>query len=213
MPTLVQDIYQAALGASILNRPSQHGDAEIVGVVDRSLRRYFTHAARLNRRLFARTVEVGYSATVFGWPKPNFNAIYRVERGDGTEVVRVDFDQKDADPARPAVYELGGVFYPAGNALDPSAGSLSFFGTVRPRGLTALAGDPAGTLDPLWVEDFNNLLVLDVARYMARKDGRMGEVAALDEEWKLEMARFEAFLAMGQVGVTRSYGSVAGEVT
>jgi len=206
MPTLVQEIYRAALGTSILNRSSQHGDAEIVGVVHRSLRRYFTEGARVNPRVFSRTMEVGFSATVFGWPKPSANAVYRIERGDGVEVIRVDFDQKDADPARPAVYELGGVYYPAGNALDPSAGSLFFFISVRPRPLSAMTGDPAGTLDPLWPEDFNGLLVLDVAMYLDRKDSRSVELAARTEEWKLEMERYRSFLEMGNREVVRDYG-------
>jgi len=207
MPTLVQDIYRAALGTSILNRASQHGDAEIVGVVNRSIRRYFTQAARINPRVFGRRVEVGFNGAVSGWPRPDCNVVYRVEKADGTEVVTVDFDQRGADPVRPAVYELGGIYYSAGNALDPVAGSLFFFVSARPRAATALTGDPAGTLDPLWVEDFNDLPILDVAMYLARKDGRAADLAALAEEWKTEAERYRLFLQMGGANVLRDYGT------
>lgn len=212
MATTVRQILDAAYGTSSKNRPGDIAteDPELVQVVQRSLRGYFSDAVEVNRSFYAKRITVPWDAGLLGWVRPDeAEAIIRLELADGTEVVEVPFDDRDAEVGAgiPAVYSLGQNFYPAGNAGDPTAVSLVMFYSARPRDLTALTGDPAGTIDPLWPEQFNELLIRDVAIYLAVKDGqREAEVAAHREQHTREYERYISFLGHETTTRVRNYG-------
>lgn len=216
MATTVEQIIEAALATSKKNQrgATASDTGELLPLVQRSLRGFFAEGARANRKFYGKKFDVAFSAG--GWARPDeAEMIVRIEAGAGvtkadasaiaagTRIVEVPFDQRRAEPGLPAIYEYGQVFYAAGNAPDPVAGTLTFFGSARPADLTALTS----TLDVLWPEQFNSLLILDVARYLAIKDGnRPDEVAAFAEEYKRERDRYVAFLQHETTTEVKSYG-------
>lgn len=212
MATTVRQILDAAYAKSQKNRPGTIASesTELLQVVQRSLRGLFADAVNFNRKVYASRVQVVFDAALGGWRRPsNAEAVVRIETPAGAWVREVPFDDKGAEALLPSVYSMGQVFYPAGNPNDPVAGNLVFFCSMRPRDLAGLEGDPAGTLDPLWPEQFNEILILDVAIYLAVKDsnsGREGEIAALRGEREKWQARYEDFLAHETTTLTMRYG-------
>lgn len=168
-------ILNLAYGRSKRNRPqSDLGAGEKIEVVARALRGLYAVAARVNPWVFASSAAVNFAAP--GWARPaNAEAILRVEKPDGSEVTVVPFDDRQAESGRPAVYEWGQIFRPAGNPNDPTSGQLTFYFATRPA-TPATLDTP---LDALWIESYNALLELEVAIYLALKDGRFDEVGAL----------------------------------
>jgi hypothetical protein len=176
MATTAQDIVTAAYNTSAKNRPATIAtDAtELLKLVIRSTRGLYAFAARVNPIYFSDSAPVTFA--VIGWPRPTLaESIFRIEKPDGTEVAVVPFDDRKAEPSMPAVYELGGHFWPAGNALDPVSGNLNFWYSRRPTDPATLASN----LDTRWPEQFNDLLIYEVAIYLALKDGRAADVAQL----------------------------------
>jgi len=124
-------------------------------------------------------------------------------------VTEVPFDDRRADRARPSVYMLGQVFYPAGNAGDPTGEPLIMFCSVLPAPLPTLASE----IDPLFPEQFLRIVILDVAIYLAVKDGdRENEIAAFTTEREREQARYVEYLRHATTTLGRRWGH-AGHVS
>lgn len=222
MATTVRQIIDAAYATSKKNQPGAIASetGELLEMVNRSLRGFFAEGARHNRKFFGRRIEVEFNAGASGgWQRPEgAESVVRIEAGDdvkdgagstisaGTQIVEVPFDQRNAEPGKPCIYSYGQVYYSAGNERDPAEGDLIFFCSMRPALLTALEG-VEGTLDPLWPEQFNQLLILDVARYLAVKDGgREDEVAAFAAEYEREHQRYIEFLQHESTTEVKSWG-------
>jgi hypothetical protein len=191
--TTVQDILDAAYAKSRWNVPGQTAteDPELLEVVGRAQRGLFTLGARVNPVAFAMSEDlVADGGTAWWWPDA-LEALLRLEVS-GSEVIVVPFDQRGADPGRPAVYYLGNKFYPSGNAADPTPGSdtLTAWFAKRPAMPTALTDE----LDPLWREAFNDLLSLEVAIHMALKEHRDGELATLQRDRDKWLTQYVAHL-------------------
>lgn len=212
--TTPTDILVAAYGTSIKNRPSTLAtDAtEMLQVVIRALRGLYAVGARVNPHFFAESADVAFS--VSGWPRPQTaEAVFRLERVAGTtggtgaagaEVVVVPFNDRAAELGKPAVYRFAQKFWSAGNPADPTAGALKFFYSKRPT-------DPANvdaTLDALWTEQFNHLLIVETAIYLSFKDGRPAEVAKLMDERNDWLKLFVAFLEHETVNERARFGAV-----
>lgn len=204
MITTVDDIILAAMGKSSKNRADTLANKanELLGVVYRSLCFYFSHAVTVDPAFFGDQALVTAVAGV--WTMPDaVEALYRVEKADTTEVAVVPFDDKQAEPGQPAIYRLGRSFKPAGNPLDPVGGDLLFYYAKR-------ADRPVNTaalLDPLWVEAYNELPILDVAIYLAAKDGRNDDVVALGGERKEWLGLFESFVEHNVLNEVRRFGN------
>jgi hypothetical protein len=175
--TTPQDILEAAYAKSLKNRAGTIATetTELLQVVIRALRGLYAFAARINPAFFGDTATV---AEASGWPRPpGAESVFRIEfnASPNAEVVVVPFDDRTAEEGLPAVYSFGQYYQSAGNALDPTTEALDFYYAKRP-------DDPASvtaTIDPLWVEQFNELLILEVAIYLAQKD--LGESGRADE--------------------------------
>jgi hypothetical protein len=177
MATTVQDILNGAYGKSAKNRPlSLAADAtELVKVVQRSLQGLFAYGTRINPLFFGTSADV--NAVSGSWARPaDAESIFRIEIVAGlVEVAVVPFDdRKKAEPTMPAVYEMGQKFLPVGNVNDP-VGTLRIWYARQASALVNLTD----VLDAMWPERFNELLELEVAIYLALKDGRDSEVAEL----------------------------------
>jgi hypothetical protein len=205
--TKPRDILQAAYAKSLKNRPGAIASesTELLQVVIRSMRGLYAFAARINPLFFAESAAVAFAAP--GWPRPqNAEAVFRIEMPSGAECVVVPFDDRQAEPGMPAVYEFAQKYIPVtALAPNPQNGNLTFYYAKRPT-------DPAdldSAIDALWTEQFNELLILEVAIYLALKDGRVDEVGA----YKLDRDRwanlFAAFLEHESMNERRRYGQVA----
>jgi hypothetical protein len=204
--TTAQDILTGALARSLKNSPDRLATnaTELLQLVIRSMRGLYAFAARVNPTYFAESAVVAFAAG--GWARPELaESVFRIENPTPTEVVVVPFDDRKAEPSRPAVYRLGGKFITAGNALDPVAGNLTFFYARRP---TSPANLTPATLDAQWTEQFNELLMLEVAIYLAIKDGRAEEVGSLTADRDKWAQLFVAYLEHETVNEVRRFGHV-----
>jgi hypothetical protein len=210
--TTPRDILLAAYAKSTKNKPGTIAteSTELLQVVIRAQRGLYAFAARVNPTFFATYTDV--TATSGAWARPQqAESIFRIERtnnttgGTGTagdEVVLVPFDDRKAESGLGAVYRIGQSFYPAGNTPDPTGGDLRFYYAKRP-------SDPAdlnAALDALWTEQFNELLVLEVAIYLALKDGRGDEAAVLRADRDTWARLFIAFLEHSEANERRRFG-------
>lgn len=202
------EIFTAAYAKS---RKNQAGitatPAELLALFTRVYPMFWTIGARVNAGYFGKRSTVLFQLAEGGWPRPtDAEAIYLIEDSDGEEVIIVPFDERDADPFDPAVYEWGQVFYSAGNALDPEEESgvtaLTFWYSKKP---DAPVADTE--LEDLWPDNFDELLVLEIAIVLSLKDDRAAEVGDLRADRDAWLRRFVAHLEHATTGVTRSTGS------
>lgn len=189
---IAEDVVVAAMGTSTKNQPGHIATqaTELRNVVRRLLQGVFALTARVNPEFYGEREVVPFAAG--GWARPaDVELLWRIELPEGDEVIVVPSDDRKADTARPAVYRLGRTFYSAGNAADPIGGNLTFLFSSRPAVLAAIT-DP---VDARFPDQFDGLLISDLAAYLARKDGRVDEAAAFREErdsWlKLYLAHVE----------------------
>jgi hypothetical protein len=190
--TTVQDILTGAYGRSTKNVPNLLANeaTELLKMVTRALRGLYAYAARVNPTFFAESAAVPFASG--GWPRPQTaESIFRLELASLQEVVVVPFDDRLAEPAEPAVYEVGQKFFPATlSAPNPQSGNIIFWYSRTP----AVPAGLGSTLDAQWTEQFNDLLMLEVAIYLALKDGRAAELGALQAERDNWIKLFVAFL-------------------
>lgn len=175
---------------------------DLLQFVIRAQRGLWALAARINPGFFAESAAVAFASG--GWARPvTAESIFRIENPSNVEVIRVDMDQRAADPSRPAVYRWGQKYFTAGNAADPTSGNLTFFYSKRPTTPASITS----ILDPLWegAEQFNELLALETAMYIALQDGRLDEVERLRLERDYWVKLYVAFLEHEDVGVVRNY--------
>lgn len=204
------DLFTAALAKSRKNQPGITATpAELLATFRRVFQVFFTIGARVNPAFFGTKADVAFSGgAVEGWPRPaDAESIYLIRDEAEEKVIIVPFDELDADPFSPAVYEWGQVFYAAGNALDPvgesAATELTFWYSKKPDALA----DADTELDPLWPDSHNELLVLELAIILALKDERMAEVSDLRTDRDSWLQNFVAHLEHATTGVTRSTGT------
>ena len=203
--TTVQDILSAAYGRSAKNARGSLGTeaTELTKLVGRLLRGAFAVGARVNPTFFAQKATIGFGSD--SWTRPEYaEAIMRIEKEDGTEVVVVPFDDRAAEPTKPALYRFGQKFYTAGNVLDPVAGNLVFWCSRR----CDVPAAPTDVLDSQWVESYNDLLIAQVAIYLALKDNRGEEVPLLTGERDQWFNLFVAFLEHETANERRRFGHI-----
>lgn len=219
--TTVQEILTAAYAKSTKNKPGTIAteSTELLQVVIRSMRGFYAAAARVNPTFFAGVVEVTANAesggpSGVGWERPQeAESIFRIERTRGTiggagqpndEIALVPFDDRGAEAGMPSVFRMGQAFFSAGNTPDPTGGEIRFLFSRRPLDVVTL-GD---TLDPQWTEQFNELLVLNVAKYLSLKDGRADEAKDLTIQLTEWAPKFIAFLEHCEANERRRFGHV-----
>ncbi len=197
MATTVQQILDMAYAKSMQNNPGiiATESVELLGVVQRMLDGCFAVAARVNPIMFAETADVTPAANA--WARPaDAESIFLVEKASGDVVAVVPYDDQSAESALPSIYEYGQAFYTARGMTDPddTTDVLTFYYARRPDILTAVTD----TLDAMWPEQFNELLALHVAKYLATKDsgtdGRTQELTVLTGEITAWANRYIAFL-------------------
>ena len=197
------DIIVAAIARSTQNRANiLAAPSEMLRVVSASLRGAFSIAAEVNPEFFAQSADVAY--VVPGWARPaDAENIFRIEVVGSGECAVVPFDDLGAETSMPAVYALGQIFRPAGNAGDPGAAdSLRFFYSRVP----AVPANVDAALDASWPTHFDPLLIEDVATYLAIKDGRMDEATTLSQERNRWLVLYVKFLEHEHTNLRRRFG-------
>lgn len=201
MATLRQ-LIDAAYSRSTFNDPDKLAtDRELAAVIDRRFKEMFSIAAGINPYYF------GKRSTVEGvageWSRPvDAEMIARVEMADGTEVTVVPFEDKEAE-LPPCVYAFGRKYYktPESTAL-PDTATLTFFYSKSPATMSTAADE----LDADWPEQFNDLIVLHVARYLAVKDQRVEEVQLFDAELASLLQSFQRHLMHENYAMVARWG-------
>ncbi|MFW6199665.1 MAG: hypothetical protein ACOC8K_03745 [Gemmatimonadota bacterium] len=183
-----REILEGAYGRSTKNQPGEIAteETELLDIVTQALRGLFIFGTRLNPTFFGAEDTVSVSSG--SWPLPSdLEHLFRVE-DDGDKVEVVPFDDRAVAHPKPAVYHLGGRLYPAGNANDPTDGDLDLFYAKQ----ADAPADLDSELDAFWPEAYDSLLELEVAIYLAIKDGRTEEVPLLQNDRDVWAIRFAA---------------------
>lgn len=213
MPATAQQIIDAGFGMSRFSRPELAAvqAPALVKVVDRVQQILFQFAARVNPLAFSALVDVEHNGS--GWVRPsNAEAVLRLEgRGAATtpemtgEITVVPYDDRSAFVGQPSVFRLGTLFAGAGNAGDPTAGTLRFLIARRPNPIQTLAD----TTDPALPDTFLPIMEFEVAAFNARADGgRDGELELMVAERNRHIATFEAWLEHETQNETRRFGEI-----
>lgn len=192
--TTVTDILRGAYGRSLKNKAGAiaNEQVELVRVVQRAEDGLFSFAARINPQYFASQSTVVVAAGAWALPE-TAEAVFRIENPSTVEVAVVPIDDRLIAPEKPSVYFLGKAFWSVGGTLDPVAESLTMFFSKKPATLTATTS----VLDSMWPEAYNELLIDEVAIYLAIKDqgsGRDMELKALMDERDRRAMLFAAHL-------------------
>lgn len=233
MATTCKDLIDAAYARSTFNDPDKLAtDAELIGVIDRRHKQLYSMAAEYNPVYFGKSENVQASSSAWTWPD-QAELIFRVEVGttannqtSGTLVRVVPIEDQEAD-IKPSVYQMGRSYYTTDSTeLDPTASTgddLLFYYSKRAYDLDDTIAPDANTgntvtsetdqgniIDSTWPEQFNDLIVLHIAKYLSIKDGRAGEeIAALDAEEKALMADFARHLRHANYAQRARYGQRA----
>lgn len=205
--TKPRDIILQAIGYSTKNRPGDV-DAKVDELFDvqmRAMRGLYLFAARINPEFFGDSAVVAFTAGAPGyWARPaTALSVWRIENAVGDEVVVVPRSQLTADEGRPAVWRNGQKYFGAGNTLDPTNGTLTFFFSARPVKPASADTD----FDATWPTDFDPLLVEETAMYMALQDGRADEAARIQADRDKWAMNFATFLEIEQTNVVYQYGN------
>lgn len=205
--TTVQDLLDAAYAKSTKNQPGTIATeaTELFNVVVRIIRGVYSFAAELNPTLFSATEDVTGVASV--WARPEAaEAILRIETAAFVEVAVVPYDDRLCADPKPAVYEFAGGFRAVAGQTNPPGATddLTFFYSKRPDDPNP--ADLTGVIDPDWQEDYNELLILEIAIYLALKDGRFDEVEALKVDRNAWATRFATYLLHATSNLQRRFG-------
>jgi hypothetical protein len=205
MSTTPQDILDEAVPRSGKNRPALVDAAppEYLALVNRVVKTFFSVAARVNPEFFGDDASLPWVPASGGWARPSLaEAVFYLERTGDEEVVVVPYGERNVDPGQPRVYRLGGYYRQAGaDALPAESETLTaLFSRQAP-----LCATIDTAIDASWPENFNGLLVEEVAIYLALKDGRVDEVGQLRASRDSWLRLYLAHLEHETLGVVRKF--------
>ena len=192
--TTYNEIIVAAHGYSTKSRPDEIATraTELLALVHRAVRGIFAVAARVNPEYWGMKQQVANFDGL--WERPqNAQTVFLIERAsDQAEVAVVPLEDRSAELSKPAVYLLGRGYRRALSTLGPEDTDLLDIYYSR---IPAAPDDLADEIDPEWESVFDSFLTIETAMYLALKDGRMDEFAALQPERAKEAQLFVEFLS------------------
>ena len=188
--TTPRDILEAAYATSLQNQPGiiAEEESELLAVVNRKLKAIYTMSIGVDPTYFADSLSVAEASGEWIEPEAAASIFYMEQDSDGAEVVPVLIEEQDADPTKLAVYAVGRTLY--ASATNPPTGNVTLYYTVEP----ADAADLNTALDATWDEAHNELLIAEVALFLAVKDGRPEEYEGLVLDRNLALNRMLAKL-------------------
>jgi hypothetical protein len=198
------DIIAAAIGRSSKNRADviATSGTELLRLINSTYRGAYAIAAEVNPVYFATSADVAYAAP--GWARPsNAENVFRIEIVGGAEVAVVPYDDQIAEGGLPSVYPFGRIYVPTGSVNGPLiTDSLRIFFSKLPTVLAAVGT----SLEAAWPTQFDNLLIEDVATYLAIKDGRSEEAKVLSQERNRWLVMYVKFLEHETTNLRRRFG-------
>jgi hypothetical protein len=205
MATTYNDIIIAAHGYSSKSRPDQIAtrQTELLGLASRAVRGLFAAASRLNPEYWGTSAVVAHDGA--GWPRPlNAQSVFLIKRtSDLKDVAIVPFDDPAAELSRPAVYFLGRKYRIAASPLGPITGdNLTIFYSRLPN----VPSNLTDVIDGEWEESFDNFLAVEIAIYLALKDGRLDEVETLKPAQMNEARLFVEFMQYATPSTSYRFG-------
>lgn len=200
----------AAMGRSYLNRGEVLAltQQELLGQLTRQFRRYYADAATQEASVFAQTAVLVYTTGPARWPLPtDIDVLHHLEQSSQPITVVPYEDRTEAEPSEACVYRLGNTLYPVGNSTDPTATSILALYTPIPAAFTT-----TGQSSPsAWNIAFDDMVVVELALFLAKKDGRMDDVQTLQMElddpatgWK---QLWTTWLGRASINVTRRFAT------
>lgn len=186
----VLDIIVAGMGRSRQNATTDLAtyETELLALINRCLLSYFTLAAKLNPEYVGSIEMVAESAAT--WARPaRAEMVWKVTTAAGVTVAVIPPDDRGMEAGLPAIYRLGRTFFAAGRGNDPT-GNLLFYCALRPAPLASTST----ALPATWDGTYDELLILDVALYLALKDNRQEELSRLTAEQEKWLALYREFL-------------------
>jgi len=199
--TSAETIIVAALARSAKNRPDYLATkgGELLDHCSRALASCYAVAARVNPTFFAGQATEPFTAApaLGGWLRPAAaESILEVRHAQSGQCDVVPFDD-NSSTGRPRVFELGQAFFSKGSTggasgVDdpPQSGNMTFTYSQAPAVLTSLGQ----TFSTQWPDRFNQLLVEELAVYLALKDGRQEEIGELKANRDAWLKLFITFL-------------------
>lgn len=191
----VADIIDGGFAKSSAARPeTMTEEAELVELVDDLLQEAFQELARVNPYVLGDIMTIEFDGT--GWPKPvsclrgirlkaSAATVATPAIAVGGAINIVPDDDPLVCEGAPSVVEFGQRYVPAGQAMDPAAGELTFYFVRMP---TAPA-DFDATIDALFPPQGYNYLKFGVAEYLADKDKRTEDQARFEGKKTQALAR------------------------
>lgn len=157
--------------------------AELVARVQQCLLECFQVLSRENPLIIGKIGQMAFGSGA--WPRPtdclrvlsvvaDSGTVATPTIAAGVELTIVPFGDTAIVSGVPALYEFSQAFYPVGQSVDPSAGTLTAYYARAPIALATVAS----TIDPLFPEPYIDLLQNDLAAYLARKDQRDADEAS-----------------------------------
>lgn len=198
-----QGYIAAAVARSYRNRGDVLADptTELLGVLTRLFFGYYAEAADQNPAVFASRVLVPWDTSGY-WSAPaDQYALYELEMPTGAKVYVVPFNDTQAEPSEAAVYRLGTKYYPAGNPNDPVNVTLTFTYQPVPPTFALLTDTPPAD----WPAQFDERVIVDLATYLAEKDGRPEDIEAMQGEAQKWKGLFSRWLAIADVNTVRRF--------
>ena len=195
MPT-VQNVIDGGVAYSTLNDTTLAIDSELIGVVDRAQKELM---ARHSSRFITKTT-VSAPGAGTAWTAPATSKIHRIEKADGTKVHVVDVDDQEA-AFDPRVYRLTDAVYTVGTNQNPASEALVFIHATVPATLSATGNNLQGS----WPEWWTRILELEVALFLAIKDGRSSEAQMVQAELLAKKAEFDADMEEDQTTEEHRY--------
>lgn len=186
----IQDAIQAAIGRNRKTQPDiQQKGPEMLGHYNRAMGALFSVAARINPGFYGEITTL--TATGGAWQAPaNAERVHRLETSAGARVHVVDVNDPEPDPNVPCVTDWGRAYRPA-NSASSGLGAITCYFSRTPVPAGSLGSNVDGGFPP----QFYDLLVLELAVYLALKDERYSENNALvrerDDTFQLYVAHLE----------------------
>jgi hypothetical protein len=204
--SIAQDVILAALARSSKNQSTYLATnaSELLSALNRSLRGAYAIASRVSPEYVGVIVAVTGVSGV--WARPAAaEQVWWVEKTNGTEVAVVPPSERAAEAGRPSVYRIGRNYYTVGRTVpvaDPTPTEvLNFYAAMRPAALATITD----ALPATWDDAYDNLLVLDLALYLALKDGRLEELGALRTERQAWLSLYVNFVATESTVLRRRF--------
>ncbi|MBA3645291.1 MAG: hypothetical protein H0W63_03865 [Gemmatimonadaceae bacterium] len=185
--------------STVLNQTTEGLDR-----VKQIVRTMFVIAARVNPEFFVGSATVAHDAGIGGWAVPDSaEAVFFVGTTRTGECAILTFADRTMEAGvKASVYRFGQKFNTPGGTLDPNAAdSAVMYYSRRPT-------DPVGldnAIDGDFPVNHNQLLIDEMAVYLAIKDGRPDDIELFKQDRDNSLKLFVAHMEHATLGVRMRY--------